>query len=102
MKGVAAFKIMHTTDTFVLIADMDSDGFPSITNSAHGVIELLSVQMNLTNRAVIYRDTMGRFDELRHDGHKFTGFSPCTSTQQVFFRRVFNKACFESRQWPCP
>lgn len=48
--------------------------FPSITNDAIAVVE--HVLYHYPKRRIIYRDSMGRWDELCHDGLKFICFRP--------------------------
>lgn len=78
------FKIATFTDTLVLI--LDQDGSRSVTNDAQGVIDRLAVELGgLGLRRVFYRDTMGRFDELKVDQGRFIGFALCSPHQQEAF-----------------
>lgn len=64
----------EVTDGFVLLVDQDRG--MSVTNDAENVIADLAAEGLLQGRAVLYRDTDGRWDELGHDGARFTGFRP--------------------------
>jgi hypothetical protein len=57
----------------VLVIDRD-DGHLSVTNDAEKVVAEILEQFGV-GRRIIYRDTMGRWDELKHDGKRFTGFA---------------------------
>ncbi|RPH66512.1 MAG: hypothetical protein EHM78_23410 [Myxococcaceae bacterium] len=59
---------------FVGIADANRGG-RSITNDPERVVtELLAAQQLLPHQRLLYRDTLGRWDELAHNGRRFTGF----------------------------
>ena len=59
---------------FLGIADANRGG-RSITNDAERVVtELLATQQLLPHQRLLYRDTLGRWDELVHDGRRFTAF----------------------------
>lgn len=84
MKLQAIYKVALVSDTLVVI--IDQDGPRSITNDAQGVIDRLTAELgDLGRRRVYYRDTMGRFDEIRVEGGRFTGFAPCSEHQQEAF-----------------
>ena len=70
------FHIEEITPEAVFIIDLDS-GFTSVTNDAENVVSYLYNRFG--NRRFIYRDTMGRWDELAHDHGNFTGFLPYSS-----------------------
>lgn len=57
----ADWKIVHVTDTIVFLIDMDLGG-RSVTNDAEAVFA--SVQEAHPGKRVVYRDSMGRWDEL--------------------------------------
>ena len=65
-----SYSIHRITDEIVYIVDND-DGV-SVTNSAETVVAELN--SGYPNRRVIYRDTMGYWDELVHDNGQFIGF----------------------------
>jgi hypothetical protein len=60
-----------TTDKIFII---DEDGVLSITNDAERVVSVLNHQY--PGRRIIYRDTVGGWDELLHNNGTFTGFAP--------------------------
>lgn len=58
---------------FLLLVDLDLG--KSITNDAENVIaDLVRDGALADGKRVLYRDTLGRWDELLHDGMRFTGF----------------------------
>lgn len=70
----ANVSILKDTGRYVILCDNGPwDIFLSITNDAEGVIERLGKSCML-DRKVYYYDSGGEFGELKHDGHKFTGF----------------------------
>lgn len=72
------FTIRLADDSFVAITDeCDTHGGRSVTNAAEEVVAFLLPLY--PGRRIIYRDTEGRWDELAHDGKKFTGFKPMPS-----------------------
>lgn len=63
----------------VVVEDLhdDANQAMSVTNDAERVVSYLHGTGILENRRLVYRDTDGRWDELKHDGHgKFVGFAP--------------------------
>ncbi|RPH64271.1 MAG: hypothetical protein EHM78_26760 [Myxococcaceae bacterium] len=59
---------------FFGVADANR-GRRSITNDAERVVtELLATEQLLPHQRLLYRDTLGRWEELVHDGRRFTGF----------------------------
>lgn len=71
----AIISIAYNGDDVIAIRDMD--GRMSITNDAEGVVAFLSARHFLTEtKKLIYRDTMGFWDELSHNGKEFKGFRP--------------------------
>lgn len=62
---------------------VDLDKGMSVTNDAENVIADLARRGLLVGRRVIYRDTSGRWDELKHDGQRFTGFAPLMTMEEV-------------------
>ena len=71
----AEFLVCQITDDFIYIKDAGGNS-RTITNDPHWVIEQLSADYGLNNRRVFYMDTLGRIDELAHDGGHFTGYKP--------------------------
>lgn len=53
---------------------VDYDGERSVTNDAEAVVAALHVEH--PGFRVIYRDTMGLWDELKHEAGRFVGFAP--------------------------
>jgi len=84
----AKWQVVHATDKVVALEDRSfeargHDGNMSVTNDAERVIGALhrSLPGGLKERIVIYKDTMGMWDELCHDGQgNFTGFKPVRAT----------------------
>lgn len=69
----ADYQIVRETPDIIFIEDLDL-GNRSITNDAEEVVETL---LFLSGRKrIVYKDSMGQWDELVHDGEKFTGFAP--------------------------
>lgn len=59
----------------VLLTDLD--GPVSITNDAEAVVAYCLDKA--PGRRVLYRDTDGQWDELKHDGTQFVGFAPLSA-----------------------
>lgn len=57
----------------VWIVDEDRGGC-SVTNDAENVV--VALQNRFPGYRVIYRDSIGNWDELCHDAGRFTGFAP--------------------------
>lgn len=58
----------------------------SVTNDADAVVaEVLRLH---PGKRIVYRDTLGSWDELRHDGLGFTGFAPLSIEDRRRFSRV--------------
>jgi len=69
-----SFYVAEVRDGAVFIVDRDDDQTrPSVTNAAEEVVQSIIAEHG-AERRIFYRDTMQRWDELMHDGHKFTGF----------------------------
>ncbi|BAW26588.1 TPA: hypothetical protein NI618_006216 [Pseudomonas aeruginosa] len=84
---IARYTIHAVNDLHVIITDDLDEDMPSVTNSAAGVIEDLNGKLGgLGRRRVFYRDSVNRFDELRHENGTFTGFAPASPSQQEAFR----------------
>ncbi|HBO7922127.1 hypothetical protein PSOLE_38540 [Pseudomonas oleovorans subsp. oleovorans] len=84
---IARYTIHAVNDLHVIITDDLDEDMPSVTNSAAGVIEDLNGKLGgLGRRRVFYRDSVNRFDELRHENGIFTGFAPASPSQQEAFR----------------
>lgn len=57
----------------VWIVDLDR-GARSVTNDADRVVA--RILADYPGYRIIYRDSLGNWDELKHDGARFTGFAP--------------------------
>lgn len=71
----SVFQVDHITEDMVHLRDLDVG--MSVTNDAENVVEYLYNRFG--NRRFVYRDTMGRWDELVHSNGHFTGFRPYRS-----------------------
>ncbi|WKN44242.1 hypothetical protein [Tunicatimonas pelagia] len=88
----ASYQIAHITDHFVLIVDLD-EGRSVTTDAERVVADLYSaIEGGLRSRRIYYRDTEGRFDELRHQGGRFLGYAPCTNSQQDFLASLLDNS----------
>lgn len=64
-----------TTDTVFLV---DLNVGKSVTNDAENVVAEILTEYG--NKRIIYRDSDGHWDELVHNGSKFTNFAPYKGT----------------------
>ena len=73
-----AYDIVKDRPDCIFIRDLANEvGCMSVTNAAEDVIEDLRQRgLLVEGKKVLYEDTMGEIDELKHDGTKFTGFAP--------------------------
>ena len=60
--------------TFEAVWIVDDEGVLSVTNDAERVVAKLFRAWGA--RRIFYQDTDGYWDELQHEGAKFTGFAP--------------------------
>lgn len=67
------YDVVGVKDDMVFIVDLD-DGGLSVTNDAEGVVADMFIMYG--PKRVIYRDTMGNWDELVHEAGEFKGFAP--------------------------
>ena len=67
------FTILGNKDGKVFLVDDNSDAM-SVTNDAENVV--IDVLAKYPDHQIIYRDTMGQWDELLHLDGKFAGFKP--------------------------
>jgi hypothetical protein len=67
------WRIVRSTAEILYIEDVN-DGGMSITNAAEHVCDLIHHLHG--NLRIVYRDTMGRWDELVHDAGVFLRFAP--------------------------
>lgn len=72
MRVRADFHQIKATDTKVFI--VDCDGQMSVTNDAEAVVAYVNAWH--PGKRIIYRDTMGQWDELKHTNGRFDGFAP--------------------------
>ena len=70
----AHYDIVKVTPEIVWIRDRTEDGVISVTNDAEGVCR--RVWHDYPNRRIIYCDSDGNWDELKHEGGRFVGFAP--------------------------
>jgi hypothetical protein len=72
LKLKSRFNILAELPDVVVLEDLD--GKTSVTNDAESVVQYLAA-LGLQGRHLIYRDTDGYWDELKHDGSgTFKGF----------------------------
>ena len=64
-----------TTRAEFLLLERGGEG-RSLTNDAEAVIAQLAGRGVLEGRRVLYQDTEGRWDEMRHEAGRFRGFAP--------------------------
>ena len=84
---MANYSIQSVTDLHVIIIDEVQADLPSLTNSADAVVTDLNVKIGgLGKRKLYYRDSIKRYDEIKHINGKFDGFAPCKPAQQEFLR----------------
>ena len=72
MNRRALYQVVGQDERHVWIVDLD--GPLSVTNDAERVC--VEVNRLFPGRRIIYQDTMGKWDELVHQGGRFTGFAP--------------------------
>jgi len=71
----AHYDVVKVTPAIVWIRDRVEDQVISVTNDAENVVRELFARFG--GARVIYQDTAGEWDELKHDGAGvFTGFAP--------------------------
>ena len=69
------FRVVKVSDVDRIVWIVDYDGGErSVTNDAEAVVAAL--ESRYPGYRVIYRDSMGAWDELCHQGDRFTGFKP--------------------------
>jgi hypothetical protein len=68
---------------FLCLEDLDQGGM-TITNAAEWVIQQLARDgFDLVKNRVIFRDTLGHWDELVVRENQFVGFAPLNATSQA-------------------
>jgi hypothetical protein len=73
MNRRADYELVRVTLDMVWIRDRDL-GNISVTNDAEGVVR--RVWHDYPGRRIIYQASDGAWDELVHEGGRFTGFAP--------------------------
>jgi hypothetical protein len=82
---------LRVEDGALLLEDLNLPGTVSITNNAE---EIVSAQLRAQCVAgeppprILYRDTDGRWDELKHDNVRFTGFAPIDAATRQRYNLV--------------
>jgi hypothetical protein len=71
----AAGVVCFSSGECIAVVDLNSEGARSVTNDAEAVVAELARRFGLHERRVFYRDSMGVWDELKHDGARFTAFA---------------------------
>ncbi|WP_438400284.1 hypothetical protein [Aeromonas hydrophila] len=72
---------------------LDLDRGTTITNSAEQVVRAVDELVGgIGMRRLIYRDTIGRYDELLVENGVFRGFKACSISQQNFLRTLLLKS----------
>lgn len=66
----STFDVVYHNENAIFIVDLD-EGM-SVTNDAENVV--IKLLTTFGNKRIVYRDTMGTWDELCHDGRKFTHY----------------------------
>lgn len=75
MRPQANFNIVSFTEDYVAIVDQSEIGpTTSVTNDAEAVVKYIND--NYPKRRIVYKDSMGRWDELQHIDGEFVGFAP--------------------------
>lgn len=69
----AKYRLVRVGEDIVWIEDIGTD-CRSVTNDAEAVVAELAAEYG--DRRIIYKDSMGAWDELQHRGPVFTGFAP--------------------------
>jgi len=77
----ASYIYVGSNDTTVYISDLNIG--MSVTNDAERVVE--EIIPRFKGKRIVYKDTDGRWDELVHDGHQFTGFAPSQAPEGILF-----------------
>lgn len=84
----AKYMIERTLPDQVVIADIGTSHM-SVTNDAEAVVRELYQKGILKAQRLMYYDSTGRLDELKHDGcGRFTGFAPGPEGGQVLIAKM--------------
>lgn len=72
------FRIEFSNALFLCISDQcevrGHEAYKSLTNSAQAVVKYLDERHSLGKRRILYKDTIGNWDEIEHNQGEFTGF----------------------------
>ncbi len=72
----ARYRVESQTDDTLFIVDLGGDGL-TVTNDAEAVVRDLHRNGILGKQRLLYRDSLGFVDEIKHDGNGvFMGFAP--------------------------
>jgi hypothetical protein len=66
--------INETAQGIIFIEDVGHNHTISVTNDAEAVV--YEIVNKYGDKRIVYKDSMGNWDELLHDGDQFTGFAP--------------------------
>jgi hypothetical protein len=77
----SSFYVIFENDVAVFIVDED-DSNMSVTNDAENVV--IKLLTTFGNKRIIYRDTMGNWDELCHNGRRFTHYMSVNPDDVVY------------------
>jgi hypothetical protein len=81
--NTADYTITKVLPEAVFLVDNDNPRM-SVTNDAELVVE--QVLSRFPGRRIIYRDSTGEWDELRHDGAVFMSFGSLTNSERNKYR----------------
>lgn len=84
------FEWTRAQDAILLVDCCNEVGGMSVTNAAEEVIMHLQPTV-----PVYYQDTMGQWDELKHEGGKFAGFAPIPDELRVQLDSTWTDAVFK-------
>lgn len=87
----ASFDIIMVTDLFIILIDLDEGR--SITNDVKFVISALeeNLENGIDNRVIYYRDSSGRFDQIKVSNGSFKNFFPCSDSQQQYLSELISE-----------
>lgn len=84
-----AFAIAQTTDEYILLVDLvnleENAGCKSLTNDVEAVVPFINAIHvgGIGTRALYYRDSDGRFDEILTDNGHFAGFTAVLDNELI-------------------
>jgi len=79
----ASFTVTDVTKDFIFLVDNDIG--KSVTNDADWVVETVAKRFG-DSRRVLYRDSMGNWDELKHDKGVFESYEAIPATDRDAIR----------------